>query len=698
MQQLIYTSAPRLLESGKTGFGTVSCSRGMPKPLISYLERISTFDREAGVSSLDYYSCFRMGSVRFHVFTRVCDAGADYTGRTNHLAQHFVVEEGTIEYTLMLPSTPAGVLMALDSRFMAAWNGQPGYLEGEQTPPSVPTNALYAWQSCTGQSENARWLAASYYLNSCCLSADVSARTALELLHDGLLHRDDHGWGMGLSTAVVSNLSSSAFPITFLSGEQRAVGVRSGAGAHLLSVTTALQPPTEADMPAVVVPMVSVPEPEPLPAAPPAAVMPAPAAQPSHVPPSPGVVTEPIPEAGPQVPPPHTRRRQEKRKGEHQLVLLVAGLSVAALGLVAWNMTDTKEQPKAASPVPPLQTPGPAEQEKKKEMPKITFQPKPAHQEPLKDATAPEKKAPEAETKSQSEQTVPPDHNAEKTDAAPTATDIPADQPLPKEDTPPEKNQQPQQNAKAASPNPEPSPAPRHAEPAGASECETPAPVQLTVPPFRATRVTVQIDESDEIKKSENVEKKLRKEAKTIKVFIYFEGINAYVKESLGGDKVNFYLKNFPEGGEVVEDVDFAKTILNFHQKFFEENKKKKDAENTYKKVKNDFLQKLGKEKREIERLLKEENEPPSFKKISELIVNNEKMKKELSKLQERYHKREEADKACQKAERDMSMVLTRLFKREGEFDVSQRFEISPPGEDGFIEVKTKTIKSESLK
>ncbi len=45
MLQLIYTSAPRLLEAGKTGFGTVARSRQLPQFLITYLERISTYDR-----------------------------------------------------------------------------------------------------------------------------------------------------------------------------------------------------------------------------------------------------------------------------------------------------------------------------------------------------------------------------------------------------------------------------------------------------------------------------------------------------------------------------------------------------------------------------------------------------------------------------------------------------------------------------
>ena len=46
--QLIYTSAPRLLEAGLTGFGTVARHRAIPPLVVKAVERISQFARLPG--------------------------------------------------------------------------------------------------------------------------------------------------------------------------------------------------------------------------------------------------------------------------------------------------------------------------------------------------------------------------------------------------------------------------------------------------------------------------------------------------------------------------------------------------------------------------------------------------------------------------------------------------------------------------
>ena len=109
MYQLVYTSAPRLLEAGKTGFGTVARSRQLPQPLVSYLERLSGFDRAAGVDAYFLYSSFAMGNLVYHAFTRIGDCGVDYTRRTNHIAHHWVLLQDDSTLPLMLQTTPAAM-------------------------------------------------------------------------------------------------------------------------------------------------------------------------------------------------------------------------------------------------------------------------------------------------------------------------------------------------------------------------------------------------------------------------------------------------------------------------------------------------------------------------------------------------------------------------------------------------------------
>src|SRR4051812_30907629 len=94
--QLIYTSAPRLLEAGRSGFGTIVRHRALSPLLVGAIERVSQFSRLPGLDEhrvIYSYRIIVIGGTRYHVISRICDAGADYTGRTNHLAHHLVFDQ-----------------------------------------------------------------------------------------------------------------------------------------------------------------------------------------------------------------------------------------------------------------------------------------------------------------------------------------------------------------------------------------------------------------------------------------------------------------------------------------------------------------------------------------------------------------------------------------------------------------------------
>lgn len=678
MQQLIYTSAPRLLESGKTGFGTVSCSRGIPKPLISYLERISTFDREAGVSSLDYYSCFRMGAARFHVFTRVSDAGADYTGRTNHLAQHFIVEDGTPEFALLAASTPAGVLAELGQLFLPSWNGQVGYLEGEIPPPAPQTGIYYAWQTCTGQADNARWLAASYYLDSCCLNADVSARTALELLHDGLLQRDDHGWGMGLSTAVVSNLSASAFPITFLGGEQRAVGVRAGAGAHLLSPSPALQPPTEADMPAVAAPAVDTPLPTPVPTPgfapqPPLDVLPAPLPQP-----------EVVPDFSGQAESHGSRRERGRGKGESQTIMLVGGLAVVALGFIAWSMTGNKEAPQPESASPTEQTPPPTKPKKKpQDLP--TLPTVGGYPDIRIDNIPPQQPTEQPSVTPPNEQPAPQKDREDKgtRDTEPPQPETPTDTPEDEVKTP----------ASQATEE-------RGAAPDAADTAQKPQQDDYGVPEFGITGIVVTVIIGTGEEKFGNdeeilsyLDKKNVTEIEGISISVSFEGINKHIEDSLQG--VGRRFSTVPEEQEWEGPTEEIKKAMDTYVQC---KKKRQQKQTAYKKKKDDIPLKTSKPEEQtrnkrIEAFLNAEGSP-NFAEAEKLLKQDkrEPVKKALQQARQAYNEYMQAEQALDKAQKELKADMQGLFLLKE--TMKQRFKVSSPDKDGFIEVKYEIIET----
>ena len=94
--QLIYTSAPRSLEAGRSGFGTVARHRAISPLLVSAIERASQFSRLPGLDAGRVIFCHRiiaLAGTRFHVLSSIRDAGADYTGRTNHIAHHVIAGE-----------------------------------------------------------------------------------------------------------------------------------------------------------------------------------------------------------------------------------------------------------------------------------------------------------------------------------------------------------------------------------------------------------------------------------------------------------------------------------------------------------------------------------------------------------------------------------------------------------------------------
>lgn len=129
-RQLIFTSAPRGLVSGRSGFCTVARHRDLDEALVGRLERWSAYDRiQFAPGSQPVLSSHRIldcGGERLHILTRIVDAGIDYTGRTNHLAHHLIAREAEIE------SAPAPSLILLNwAGWRSAWKDAARFLTEE---------------------------------------------------------------------------------------------------------------------------------------------------------------------------------------------------------------------------------------------------------------------------------------------------------------------------------------------------------------------------------------------------------------------------------------------------------------------------------------------------------------------------------------------------------------------------------------
>src|SRR5258705_8949922 len=94
-QQLIYTSAPRGVIAGRSGHCTVARSAAMRDALMLQLEKLSYYQHLSLSGGRDRpifaYRIVDIRGSRFHVLSRIQDAGLDFTGRTNFIAHHLVL-------------------------------------------------------------------------------------------------------------------------------------------------------------------------------------------------------------------------------------------------------------------------------------------------------------------------------------------------------------------------------------------------------------------------------------------------------------------------------------------------------------------------------------------------------------------------------------------------------------------------------
>ena len=130
-QQLIYTSAPQGVDVGRSGYCTVARSSTMGESLVQRLEQFSYYERlsEHGGQAERTVFIFRNIDIRgkaYHVLSRIKDAPADYTGRTNFIAQHLVFTPNEVAN---MP-TPA-VLLNHWSGWKDNWEQEPRLFENE---------------------------------------------------------------------------------------------------------------------------------------------------------------------------------------------------------------------------------------------------------------------------------------------------------------------------------------------------------------------------------------------------------------------------------------------------------------------------------------------------------------------------------------------------------------------------------------
>ena len=127
-QELVYTSVPRGIRPGSSGFCTAGHTANMNVALISLLESLSSYQPyyphytpQAVNNPVAYSHLFcNIAGKNTHILSRICFSGMDYTGRSNFLAHHISLDENEIASVSAGPAS-------LTNFFRTQWNEAPQF-------------------------------------------------------------------------------------------------------------------------------------------------------------------------------------------------------------------------------------------------------------------------------------------------------------------------------------------------------------------------------------------------------------------------------------------------------------------------------------------------------------------------------------------------------------------------------------------
>ena len=137
--ELYYTSAPRGLKPGSSGFCTVAHTEGMPAALVARLEGLSSYrppfapgSAQAAAADPVARAHWRIpvGGRTHSVLSRIAPAGLDHTRRPNVLAHHVVLDPGHQADG----GGPAWLISRADV-LQSEWSGEPRLLPPPPPPP-----------------------------------------------------------------------------------------------------------------------------------------------------------------------------------------------------------------------------------------------------------------------------------------------------------------------------------------------------------------------------------------------------------------------------------------------------------------------------------------------------------------------------------------------------------------------------------
>jgi hypothetical protein len=251
--ELIYTSVPRGLGPGSSGFCTAAATGGMSRQVVTRLEALSGYqfhfnlsDPRAAENPANYaHTQVRIGAETLSVLSRIAFSGADYSGRTNKIAHHFLLEHGE-----QSPNGPAWMLMEMARQtFVAGYSGEPRNLPKRDlqtllaTGPRPPEPAT-TWQSQTGDAGWAGMLVRAFRENPKVPAFVIFApgQDLLPLFEESLaLLPPEERWQVGFATYYTALPAGCQYHWRgIIAGSSAAKEIQRFPNATVIDLTTAL--------------------------------------------------------------------------------------------------------------------------------------------------------------------------------------------------------------------------------------------------------------------------------------------------------------------------------------------------------------------------------------------------------------------------------------------------------------------------
>jgi len=231
--QLIFTSAPRGLVAGRSGFCTVARHASLSERLTQQLEALGT-PHDASEGETFTFRRLEAGSQTWYVLSRFVARGLDYSQRDNRLAHHVVF---TAEEAAVLPP-PAAVALRWND-WKDTWSEEPTWLKEDTRPLPLASHPVLTpaagWREFAGTGAKAAWLVNASGAASVSLLNPPSSAQLLRLLAESSALLGRAAWSATFTTNATK---------TGADGFDWAVGYASGRPTIDLAQAAQLTAPT----------------------------------------------------------------------------------------------------------------------------------------------------------------------------------------------------------------------------------------------------------------------------------------------------------------------------------------------------------------------------------------------------------------------------------------------------------------------